>query len=374
MKYQDISELIKRIEFNLTEPQVLVKLINDARLKGEKLQKDMGRFWRIAEEIANILEEREFILLRNNLDQIKLHNNYIVGIDGSYQLEGGFGGKWFAPISIARILFENEMSEQLKVRVDFWAWIEEIDETDHSIPENVARLKMLYGESTAILDWGNSKLPSFVFIDGPIADPPVLNIGGTVYINFRCDGLKRCLEKSTIVGCVKRSRDKFYIKYLEEVLCDTSEKDNLSQFLTDQYLMLNIFAHIRKTKNHFGPVFTKWIDISSVNETYESYKKNDIHIICLFFQKNMYSPVIRLDIPLLNSPNSNPEKTNEIVLQAIKAVDSWTYPGQDYPLPIILAHDKCNIRKGCAEILYEEIITRSRSADPITQLILTQLR
>jgi hypothetical protein len=81
-----------------------------------------------------------------------------------------------------------------------------------------------------------------------------------------------------------------------------------------------------------------------------------------------------LDIPLLNSPNSNPEKTNEIVLQVIKAVDSWTYPGQDYPLPIILAHDKCNIRKGCAEILYEEIITRSRSADPITQLILTQLR
>jgi hypothetical protein len=374
MKYQDILELKKRIEFNLTEPQVLVQLINDARLKGEKLQNDMRRFWKNAEKIASILEEREFILAGNNLDQIKLHNNYIVGIDGSYQLEGGFGGKWYAPISIARVLFENGMNDQLKVQVDFWAGIQEIDETDHSSPENVARLEMLYGESKAILEWGNLKQPSFIFIDGPIVDPPVLNIGGTDYINYRCEGLKRCLEKSIIVGCVKRSRDKFYIKYLEEVLSDTSEKDNLSQFLTDQYLILNIFAHIRKTKNIFGPMFTKWIDISSVNETYDSYKKNGIYVICLFFQKNIYSPVIRLDIPLLNSPNSNPEKTNEIVLQVIKAVDSWTYPGQDYPLPIILAHDKCNIRKGCAEILYEEIITRSRSADPITQLILTQLR
>jgi hypothetical protein len=334
----------------------------------------MRRFWKNAEKIASILEEREFILAGNNLDQIKLHNNYIVGIDGSYQLEGGFGGKWYAPISIARVLFENGMNDQLKVQVDFWAGIQEIDETDHSSPENVARLEMLYGESKAILEWGNLKQPSFIFIDGPIVDPPVLNIGGTDYINYRCEGLKRCLEKSIIVGCVKRSRDKFYIKYLEEVLSDTSEKDNLSQFLTDQYLILNIFAHIRKTKNIFGPMFTKWIDISSVNETYDSYKKNGIYVICLFFQKNIYSPVIRLDIPLLNSPNSNPEKTNEIVLQVIKAVDSWTYPGQDYPLPIILAHDKCNIRKGCAEILYEEIITRSRSADPITQLILTQLR
>ena len=70
----------------------------------------------------------------------------------------------------------------------------------------------------------------------------------------------------------------------------------------------------------------------------------------------MTSPVLRLDIPLLD-PLENNSKADEIVLQAVKATDTWTYPGQEYPLPIILAHEKCNIREGCAQVLYEEIIT-----------------
>jgi len=372
MKHQEnLLELKKRMDFNLTEPEVLVKLVEDARLKGEKAQKDMERLRQISHKIANVLMEKGIIAKEENLQQIKLHYECTVGIDGSFQLAGGSGGKWYAPISVARIIFEKGFGDRPRIDI-FWAGIQEINEIDHPEPKNVASMMMLTAESKAILNWGTLNKPSFVFIDGPIVDPPVMSLGGEDYIKDRCEGIKKCLEKSIVIGCVKRSRDRFYIKYLENVLSDTMIKSYLNQFLTDQQLMAHIFAHAR-SKKYFGPIFTKWIDVSSVNRVYRLYKKHGIHITCLFFQKNMTSPVLRLDIPLISPPEDNP-KTDEIVLQAVKATDTWTYPGQDYPLPVVLAHEKCNIREGCAQVLYEEIITKSRTVDPYNQLILTQLR
>jgi len=370
-KYKELLEFKKRVDFNLTEPEVLVKLIEDARKKGEKVQKDMERLRRISHEIVNVLTGKGIILRGESLEKIKLHHKRVVGIDGSFQLVGGSGGKWYAPISVARIIFEDGVGSQPHVDI-FWAGVHEIDETDYPDPKSAASLMMLSAESKAILNWGTLNKPSFVFIDGPIVDPPVMSVRGEDYIKNRCEGIKKCLEKSIVIGCVKRSRDRFYVRRLENLLSNTSAKDHLSQFLTDQHLMVYIFAHAR-AKKYFGPIFTKWIDISSANTTYKLYKKYGIYITCLFFQKNMTSPVLRLDIPLLNPPEDN-SKTDETVLQAVKATNIWTYPGQDYPLPVILAHEKCNIREGCAQVLYEEIITKSRTVDPYNQLILTQLR
>jgi len=359
------------MDFNLTEPEVLIKLIEEACSKGEKMQKDMQRLQSISSKITNILKKKGFILREDILKQIKLYHKRVVGIDGSFQLTGGAGGKWYAPISVARIIFENGFDSQPFVDI-FWAGIQEINESDYPEPKNIASIMMLTAESKAILNWGTLNKPSFVFIDGPIVDPPIMSIGGEDYIKDRCEGIKKCLEKSIVIGCVKRSRDRFYIKYLENFIFDTSIKNCLNQFLTDQHLMAYIFANVR-SKEYFGPLFTKWIDISSVNRIYELYKKHGIYITCLFFQKSITSPVLRLDIPFLTPPENN-SNTAETILQAIKATDVWTYPGQDYPLPVIIAHEKCNIREGCAQILYEEIITKSRTIDPYNQLILTQLR
>ena len=371
MKYQDLLELKKRMDFNLTEPEVLVKLIEEARLKGEKVQKDLRRLRYISFKIADIFEKKGFIIREETLKQIELRYEQAVGIDGSFQLVGGAGGKWYAPISVARIIFEHGLNGQPQVDI-FWAGIQEINETEHPEPKNVASLMMLTAESKAILNWGTLNKQSFVFIDGPVVDPPVMTLGGENYIRDRCEGIKKCLKRSIVIGCVKRARDRFYIQYLENLFPSTLMKDYLSQFLTDQHLMAYIFAHAR-SKKYFGPIFTKWIDISSVNKIYKLYKKHGVHVTCLFFQKSMTSPVLRLDIPLLDPPENN-LKADEIILQAIKATNVWTYPGQDYPLPVILAHEKCNIREGCAQVLYEEIITKSRTVDPYNQLILTQLR
>jgi hypothetical protein len=358
------------MDFNLTEPEVLIKLVEGARIKGEKVQKDMERLRKLSSKIALLIEEKGFLFKESTLKQIKLRHKRVIGIDGSFQLVGGAGGKWYAPISVARIIFEK-FGEQPSVDI-FWAGIEEIDESDDPKPNIVASIMMLTAESKAILNWGVSNKDAFVFIDGPVVDPPVVTHIKEDYVKDRCKGIKKCLQKSIVIGCVKRSRDRFYIQYLEKSIANKTEKRHLKQFLTDQHLMAYIFSQLRRN-GYSGPIFTKWIDISSVNKMYELYKKNGVYITCLFFQKSLASPVLRLDVPFLNPPEEKPNIDRDI-LQVVKATNDWTYPGQDYPLPVVLAHEKCNIRRGCADVLYEEIITKSRVIDPQNQIILTQLR
>lgn len=365
MKYKEILEIKKRIDFNLTEPETLIKLVKDAQSKGEKAQKDMDRLRRITSGLTDLFEKRKLLLNGDVLDSIELSYKTTVGIDGSFQLVGGVGGKWYAPISIARVIFPDGLGSKPKVDI-FWAGIEEIQERSFE-PMREASIKMLTGESKAILNWGISNKEAIVFIDGPIVDPPWC--GNIDYIKFRCDAIKKCSRKSLIIGCVKRSRDKFYI---DELMVSKEFKNRkLSDFPSDQHLMAYIFANLRH-RGYYGPIFTRWIDISNT-EIYKLYKQNGVYVLCLFFQKSASSPVLRLDVPFL-SVSGKKKSIDRKMLEAVKAASEWTYPGQDYPLPVFLAHEKCNIREGCAEVLYEEIITKSKSVDPLNQIISLQLR
>jgi hypothetical protein len=365
MKYHEILAIKRRMDFNLTESETLVKLVEDAQTKGEKAQKDMNRLRKLSSGLTDLFEKEKLLLKEDALKDTKLEYESTAGIDGSFQLVGGMGGKWYAPISIARVIFPDGPGSKPRVDI-FWAGIEEIQERDFK-PEQDASVKMLTGESKAILNWGISGKEAIVFIDGPIVDPPWCS--NSSYIKFRCDAIKKCLRKSLVIGCVKRSRDKFYI--YELVASKKAKKKTLENFPSDQHLMAYVFANLRYRGYH-GPIFTKWIDISNlrINNT---YKQNGIQILCSFFQKSVSSQALRLDVPFLGVSEKS-AVIDEKMIEVAKAVSDWTYPGQDYPVPVFLAHEKCNIREGCAEVLYDEIITRSKSVDPLNQTISLQLR
>jgi hypothetical protein len=372
MKYQDIIDLKKRMEFKMTEPETLIRLVKDAQSKGEKVRNDMERLRRLASKLTVLLEERGLLFTESALKDVQMKYKCAVGIDGSFQLIGGAGGKWYAPLSVARIIFENDFGTQPRVDI-FWAGIEEIEEAEEQDPNKVASVMMLSGETKAILNWGTLNKEAYVFIDGPIVDPPTISYGGKEYIKYRCEGIKKCLEKSIVIGCVKRSRDRFYIEYLKNTISERPEKEYLDQFPSDQHLIAHIFAHVR-SKGYYGPLFTKWIDVSSSNRIYKLYSDEGVYIACVFFQKGIRSQILRLDIPFKEPITMNVIKIENEIIHVVKAVNEWTYPGQDVPIPVLLAHNKCSIREGCAAILYEEIMTRSLTTDPHDQAILTWMR
>src|SRR5207249_2447130 len=103
----------------------------------------------------------------------------------------------------------------------FWAGIEEIVETagDRN-PNTIAAEVMLVGETKALMDWGARARSSIVFIDGPIVDPPFHRTGLDDYVSDRCDAIKKCMTGNLLVGCVKRSRDRFHAEFLEGKLSE----------------------------------------------------------------------------------------------------------------------------------------------------------
>ena len=110
MKYEELRELKKRMEFNLTESQTLIKLVEETKQKGEKVQKENKRLRELTEKITNQLNESEVFFgdndLPNHYDPLKICS---VGIDGSFYLVGGVGGKWYSFYSqYLRILFGND--------------------------------------------------------------------------------------------------------------------------------------------------------------------------------------------------------------------------------------------------------------------------
>ncbi|MFX1298486.1 MAG: DNA double-strand break repair nuclease NurA [Promethearchaeota archaeon] len=363
----NIKEELKRIEFNQTEPEVLRKLIQKAQRRGRKTQIQLKSLNTLTGHIINELKTRDFFP-----DKLKINEQLVekcaIGIDGSFQLTGGIGGKWYVFLSVARILFHDGIQSKPEVNV-FWANIDELDEHEDPRVNLLSEMKMLIGESKALLNWGSKNKRSLIFIDGPIVDPPFYRKEHNNYIDFRCQSIKTTFNKSILIGCVKRIREKFFINYISK----NYGINDVEKFPTDQHLMLFLFTKLRTIKTN-GSIYTQWIDLGEVDDpAINKYNQKGIFLVSFFYERDIKSKILRIDLALNLSPKDNKDSVDILIRKIVNNLDYWTYPGQD-PLPILLAHEKCNIRRGAAEILYEEILTKSRSLDPFNQLVSIRMR
>ena len=371
MNYEDLLEVKKRMEFNKTEPEVLVHLVDEAMGKGAKAQQDLERLGSLSSKVLDLMQGQDWLLTDKAMEGVNLKHARTVGVDGSYKIVGGPGGKWYAPMSVVRIIFERGLGGAPKVDV-YWAGIQEIQEQDNTNPDAVASVMMLTGETKAIMHWGSQGLDSYVMIDGPVMDPPFFSLGGADYVKDRAAAISKCFEESNLIGVVKRSRDAFYIRFLQDQAKDDGERERLRQFPSDQHLLLFVFSHYR-SEGYKGPLFTDWIDISETTPLSKLYKTQGVNVFSYFFQKGPMSQVLRIDVPFASAPPKD-ESLLKNQSHLLRALDSWTYPGQDYPVPVYLAHEKCSIREGCADVLYQEIMTRGHLTDPHNQIVMDLLR
>lgn len=366
MKYKELLDLKKRMEFNKTEPETVQELVSEAIEKGNKARKNNERLSRLSSQITQELEKIDFILTSSLLEDIK-YDSCAVGIDGSFQTVGGTGGSWYSPFCVVRILFESGLEATPTVDV-ITAGIEEIKEQHFRNVDFEASVRMMVGETKALLSWGAKNKEAVVFIDGPIVDPPTYR--DKTYIKDRSEAICRCYDHCLLIGCVKRSRDTFLLDYLKE---EDTIKSSLEDFPSDQHLMLYVFNKFREKRNYLGPLFTSPIDLSE-KSIYKQYKDHDVFIATSFYQKEIGGRVLRLDVPFSVSLEEVDKEGMMQIKRAVKNATDWTYPAQDVPMPVKLADEKCKVREGFAKVLHEEILTKGRSSNRFSQIISESLR
>src|SRR5438132_1778472 len=368
MTRDDIYEQVIKEDFNRTEHETLDKLVRNAIRIGEEMKGDYVRLRQLTHEFTEVLT-RQGMLMMNEFKSEELTALVSRGAsvsDGSFQSVGGADGKWYVPISAALIVFLDGISRSPKVEVG--AEILTIDEREHHNIGGAMEASMLYAEATVMKDWARD-CPSniFHFIDGPVMDPPRQMDDN--YVDYRIDAIKSLLNKGTLaVGCVKKLLGNFLIHRLSEMLPDF-EKKRLSEFHSDAYLIYHVLTKVSLSTT--ATLFTKPLEVSVEDPVYKVYKKKGLDIYFMYFQSGPLSRPYRVDIPLLTGKSVDPDKLGENIAAVLRA---WSYPGYDLPLPIVLADNKCNIRKGCAEVLYREIITRAASNDVFDNIVRTKLR
>jgi hypothetical protein len=374
MASPNIDDIYRKYEFNKTEPETLMGLVKQAVETGDGVKDELKRFREITEKVAKILEKKGIfrVLDPSTIENIDLFRNVrAVGIDGSLQPVEGFGGYWFVPTSCARVTFESGPNSATKVDVS--ANIEKIKEHDFFGVGGEATLRMMKSESKAIMDWAeqhDGSKGSVMFIDGPIVDPP--NVIDEDYVKYRCKALEKSIKKGIMVlGCVKRMKASILLDFIEkEVFSNENDKEMVRRFAWDLHLVTAIFSKF-VIEGESGVLSTIPICVSDADNAMKAYRKHGITVNSLYVQKDAISRPIRVDFPILNTST---ESIESIATRILATVYAWSYPGMDIPLPVFLAHNKCEVRKGCADVLYDEIITRSKSKDPFENLLNEKLK
>ncbi len=372
MNEDDYRKIVRQIDFNRTESEVLVKLVDSASQKGNTAQIELKSLRKASESWALRLKEGAFIHVDAEASRDpEVEGLTSVGIDGSMFPVGGIGGLWYVPYSVVRVIFPD--GDKSGPRVDVYAADVTVlrEQEDYNIKGQAERVMMI-GETKAIRTWGEKKVKSVVFIDGPCIDPP--SWSDELYVQERSTALRTVLDHSLLMGCVKRSRDGWFLRVIPSVFEGDPLLDSLRMFPSDQHFFSFVFTALRRGGVR-GCLFTDAIEVQKdTSSALASYFKQGMRLLSFFFQRDAGTVPLRFDIPVFGDQTLSPPALCEVAKARAGLVLHWTYPGYDYPLPVMLAHEKCSIRQGCAEVLYDEIITRSRSGDPFDQMAAIQLR
>jgi hypothetical protein len=371
---ENIYEILRRYEFNKTEPETLTQLVKSAIEKGTDTRSSIANLSRKAIKVMNILKREDFIKQStiSEDEKNKFNHLYANGIDGSVQVVGGLGGIWHAPTSCAIITFEEGILSRPKITVE--AHIEDIFERDPIKVQSESIRRMMWAESKAIKRCAQT-IPrdrrTVVFLDGPIIDPPFCT--EEKFVDFRCEALKECLDKGvTTIGIVKRVIGRLFIDHIIfYLLKNEEEKKLIDDMFSDMNLSCHIFTRMASDCKR-SVIHTEPINMvqAKENEVAIIYQKHGVEVVTLLMQKDFCSRPIRVDIAIKKGSDVD---LRTIAMEAIKMIYFWSPPGSILPIPIMLAHDKSNIRKGCAEVLYSEIMTRLASSDTTDNMIKAKL-
>ena len=368
----------------------------------------------IREKTKNTLETlatyTDKLLANNDINYIEVasiseefvsRRHIVFGIDSS---EGGFqrvGGFIIVPIASSCIKYEVNICSDKKMEFsNAEKYVETLMPKLHDgIAPSIARykteLKMLEME-THMMDkvmnyikaMGSNELENtklWVFIDGPIIDPPNLVIRSEDdrrYMEERANMISALYSYgANVVGYVKRIMGVMWYKYLDSKY---NISNVVSEFFHNDWSMATVIlshALIKLAEQYIYRdtdviVYTRPLIVRDKNYSiFEDIGINVYYTYMLIGRSGESSVLGRIDFIV---PSDTPDATID---KYIRKILLFTYlqlpPGFRYPLPVYLAHITCNIPRKEAQKLVRETIGKtlfeSLRTDPNLTKTLTEL-
>lgn len=367
-KEQKIRRELKRIEFNKLESSALIDFVNQSSSESKRMKKLSARYHHHASEALKLLRSKNLIhkisLEEENLE--KFYNSFCDAVDGSNQPYQRPDGGWIYFSSVARIRYPAGYDSD--VEVNLAPNIQSVDKNYDKEAAQEAEDLMMSMETKALTlsITSRQKDGGVLFLDGPVIDPP--NKAEDYYLKDRTYGIKKAFDRNiTVIGIVKRIEGSFCLStYGTQFSRD--EKKHFEELMSDKNFVIHILTnHLDDDKSSVA--FTEPIVMAEKAGNMESkdkvrskiaekYHEKGVDIITILMCNGYYTNPIRVEVAVPDASNVNKK---DVVIEAIKYIVSWAAPGRHLPIPVILAHEKCNIGQGAAEILYSEFISGSKS-------------
>jgi len=365
---EELKRLIRRIEFDKTDYELLCDLIERAEELGTVERKRLERLSKTSSKLSDIFLNKRLILPLNiDPGDIKEAASCSAwGVDGSCQVLKGFGDSWFVFLSAARVHMCQGLYGDVIIRVG--GEIKRIEVPEDREAGRIATELMMHMEVKQIQNVAREATQyasgkAHLVIDGPIIDPPWL--ADEDYVAKRVKAIEKCLAGGiTVVGFVKRPYGHAFLSQLRE---SEELKDGLGELIksyrSDVSLLAPLmYAAMKKTKSEL--IITIPLEMPASVGTFipahETYEKHGLKVYYCYYKFGLRRNVYRLEIAEAETRRiSDESELIEIFRNTAITMAGLTPPGIEYPLPVLLAHDKCNIRRGAAETLYYDIIARA---------------
>lgn len=345
----DLERILSRIEVQKTYPPLMIKLVEEIHKEAYILYNDVKVLRRMASEIL----DRGLVNIRRIGRNTSALNRFVCGIDGSFYVLKSIGRVFLGIIGLALVSFTKGFESIRQPDIDVKVLIEKVKPPPPISPEDIIGIRMMIGESK-LIEKASSMGADFVFIDGPIIDPP--SFSDPLYVKERTKALINSLEKgTTIIGVVKRFESTIIASSLgNDELLDT---DILPILFNTAYKKFGI---PRDTATYTNPIIISSSNGNHLSAVFNAYSEEfakhnyELRIIASFIQPGYGKRPFRVEII---SPESSDMEEDEL----INLVAAWITPGLDVPLPVYLAHHSCMIRKRVAQLVLSEALSRLAS-------------
>ena len=277
---------------------------------------------------------------------------YTIGVDGSNQHFATTDGDILYFFSATRITFhpgKQVSSDDVKLQTSIQRFNGAIEE--HAATQ--AELAMVGMETKEIVAAASEKIvdeTGLLFLDGPIVEPP--NSTDQQNITNRVAAIKTAFDKKLIpIGIVKGIYSTFFIdKYSKEFTAVSADEQQFKNLRADKNFAIQVLTRFLENSEDVG--YTKPFKFSDVKNM-DKYAKGankyinaGVDVITFLLENGFQGNPLRVDVAIPADEKIDVDKFTEKIVEYIA---QWSAPGRHVPIPVSLAHDRCNIGTGCCE-------------------------